>query len=115
VYKELLKDLQGIQFQPSAEWATPAPWLFSILINEDEFGKSRNELIQILDEQGIETRPFFIPLHTLPPFREESLRRRDHLPRTVSLANSGINLPTYTEMSHSDIEKVVEKIKMAGR
>lgn len=113
VYQELLKDLQGIQFQPCVEWATPAPWLFSILIHEEVFGKSRNDLIDILGEQGIETRPFFIPLHTLPPFREESLKRREHLPNTVALANSGINLPTFTEILDSEIEKVVETIKRA--
>jgi hypothetical protein len=30
-------------------------------------GVSRDQLIAKLAERGIETRPFFIPLHTLPP------------------------------------------------
>lgn len=111
VYQELLEDIPGIQFQPVADWAVPAPWLFNVLICEEVFGKSRDELMAILEEQGIETRPFFIPLHTLPPFREESRKRREHLPITMSLARSGINLPTYTQMTDDDIGRVVEAIK----
>ena len=114
-YTKLVKGIPGIRLQPVAEWAKPAPWLFSFLINEETFGRSRNQVIEFLAKEGIETRPFFIPLHTLPPFREESKKRGETLPITLSLANSGINLPTYTQMSDSDIEEVVSAIDVARR
>jgi perosamine synthetase len=110
MYSKLLKDVPGITQQPVAPWAEPAPWLFSILVDEDTFGLSRDDLILRLAEEGIETRPFFIPLHTLPPFREESEKRGESLPITVALARAGINLPTYTKMSDGDIEEVVTAI-----
>jgi perosamine synthetase len=111
VYTKLLKDLPGITLQPVAEWAQPAPWLYSVLIDGETFGKTRDQIIQHLAEKDIETRPFFIPLHTLPPFREESQRRGEALPITQSIASTGINLPTYTNMSDSDIEEVVTEIE----
>ena len=113
MYRGLLADMPGVVFQPIADWADPAPWLFSILIKEDAFGRSRDELIEYLESLGVETRPFFIPLHKLPPFRESSENRGDSLPCSDELGEIGLNLPTYSTMSNNDIENVVDAIKRA--
>jgi len=44
-----------------------------------EYGKNRDQLIDFLSNKGVETRPFFIPLHTLPPFQKESKERKSLL------------------------------------
>ena len=41
-------------------------WMYGILIDEEEFGCSRDELKARLREQNIDTRYFFRPLHTQP-------------------------------------------------
>lgn len=110
-YKAQLTGLPGIDFQPIADWATPAPWLFSITINKHEFGISRDDLMEALAQKGIETRPFFIPLHTLPPFRENSRRRNEELHETDRLATCGINLPTYTTMEDKTIAYICSTIR----
>jgi perosamine synthetase len=103
-YREQLGGVSGIKFQPVAPWAQAAPWLFSITIDEKEFGRSRDEVGALLRDVGIETRPFFMPLHNLPPFREESRQRGDFLPITDQLSQTGINLPSYSVLAGSDIE-----------
>ena len=110
-YRELLKNIPGIGFQPIAEWAEPAPWLFCITVDQDKYGRSRDELMELLAEKGIDTRPFFIPLHTLPPFREESSRRNEELPVTYKLSASGINLPTYSDLRNDNISEISQIIK----
>ena len=110
-YQDMLTGIPGIELQPVATWAEPAPWLFCITVNEKEYGRSRDELMALLAEQGIETRPFFIALHRLPPFREESRRRREELPVTDHLSATGMNLPTYTSLSSNQLEEIVETIK----
>ena len=77
LYRELLDGVPGLEFQPVAEWAQPTPWLFSVLVDEREYGKSRDELAEALASAGIETRPFFIPLHTFHPSQK---RRRTGRP-----------------------------------
>lgn len=111
MYREYLKDIKGLHMQPCASWAKPAPWLFSILINQQEFGMARDELALILKEQGIETRPFFVPLHKLPPYREKSLQRGEVLPTTDRLASEGLNLPTYNQLKHEDIFRITDLIR----
>lgn len=113
-YSELLNSVPGINFQPIAEWAEPAPWLFCITVDEGSFGRSRDELMEILEEKGVETRPFFIPLHHLPPFREESLQRGEHLPITDRLGATGINLPTYSGLTDQEIEYIAKIIQQAS-
>jgi hypothetical protein len=47
---------------------------------DEIIGRSRDELLAVLAEKGIETRPFFLSLHHLPPFREASRKREEQLP-----------------------------------
>jgi perosamine synthetase len=111
VYRDKLADIPGIGFQPVASWAVPAPWLFCIIVDEEAFGHSREELMAVLAKEGIETRPFFIALHHLPPFCEESYRRKENLPITDYLSSAGLNLPTYTGLLVRDIERIANTIR----
>jgi perosamine synthetase len=108
-YRESLQSVPGIGFQPIAEWAEITPWLMCLLI-EPEFGKTRDQVADGLRAAGIDTRPFFIPLHTLPPFRQESLARHEQLPVTERLASTGINLPTFSGMTQGDVARVCDAL-----
>lgn len=110
-YKKMLADIPGINFQPIASWAKPAPWLFCITIDEDKYGMSRDNLMDVLQKEWIETRPFFIPLHRLPPFREESRQREEVLPVTDVLGATGMNLPTYADLTKNDVAFVANQIR----
>jgi perosamine synthetase len=114
-YRENLKGVPGIRLQPVASWAKPVPWLFSILVDEDLFGHSRQDLMTILGERGIETRPFFIPIHTLPPYQANAYRRGASLPVTERLAATGLNLPTYSQMTKDEVDFVSEVIIKTAR
>lgn len=109
-YNELLAQVPGVHLQPIAPWATLSPWMYACLIDEDVFGCSRDDVMKHLAEAGIETRPMFIPLHTLPPFRNESMARGAYLPITDRLGTQGIMLPTYNTLSNADIERVVDAV-----
>jgi perosamine synthetase len=109
-YDERLRDVPGIGLQPVAPWAEPAHWLYSATVDPDEYGRSRDELAALLDECGIETRRFFIPLHRLPPFREESTARGEVLPVTDRLSERGLNLPTFNALDARSIDRIADVI-----
>lgn len=110
-YEEQLVDVPGIGLQPVAEWADPAPWLYSLTIDAAVYGRSRDEVMAMLKAQGFETRPFFMPLHRLPPFRVEARQRGDHLPITDRLSATGLNLPTFNSLPQREIEAVCTAIR----
>jgi perosamine synthetase len=115
LYHDCLHGIPGIEMQPVAEWAEISPWLFCITINEKIFGRSRDELIAELEVHGIETRPLFVPLHTLPPFIQQSRVRAGELPVTEKLGNSGISLPTSSTMTPDLVTRVVEAIRRIAK
>ncbi len=109
-YNRLLGSVPGVRLQPVAPWAELSPWMYACAIDPDEFGATRDDLMAALAERNIETRPMFIPLHKLPPFREESRRRGEYLPVTDRLGETGVMLPTYNRLTEADQLRVVEAI-----
>jgi len=114
-YRHQLAGVPGIGFQPVAPWAEPAPWLFCITVDPRAYGRTRDELMALLADQGIDTRPFFVPIHRLPPYAEASRRRSEALPVTDRLGETGVNLPTFNQMSHGEIDEVAEAVRRGAR
>jgi perosamine synthetase len=110
-YRRLLAGIEGIGFQPTASWAVPAPWLFCVTVDRAAYGHSREELVEHLRRNGVDTRPFFIPLHTLPPFRQESAARKEALPVTEEVAARGFNLPTHAGLTADDLTYIAALIR----
>ena len=114
LYDAALDGIPGIGRQPVASWAEPAPWLYCITVDRDELGRSRDELMDDLATAGIETRPFFHPVHRLPPYAPSDRAPTD-LPATDQLAAAGMNLPTATQMTEDDVARVADAIRSARR
>lgn len=110
-YNRMLADIPGIGSQPVAPWAELSPWMYACTIDPILFGCHRDQLMANLADRHIETRPMFISLHTLPPFREESRARRDILPVTEVLSQTGVMLPTYVGMTEEDQVRIVRAIR----
>lgn len=82
-------------------------WMYSIVLKK-EAKISRDVLINILSEHGIESRPFFFPLHKMPPYFAAN---GEHKYRNSStLSNQGISLPSYTNLGETKINRIGELI-----
>ena len=114
-YRRRLSGIDGVSLQPQASWAVPAPWLFSVTIDSQRFGQTRDSVARALAEAGVETRPFFIPLHLLPPFREAALARGVSYPVSEYLGAAGLNLPTHAGVRPDDVELIAGVVReLAG-
>lgn len=105
-YKRELLELEGLEFMPSNEWDEPNYWLSSIQLT----GKVRpNELIDALEEENIETRPVWKPMHLQPYFE-----KYDFIGEGISeeLFQNGVCLPSDTKILDEDLKMVVNTIKM---
>lgn len=101
-YKRLLEDLPAVKPAPQMVWAKSVYWLYSILVKNS----LRDKIIQHLERQGIETRPFFYPVHTLPPYK-----RNLTLPVAEQLSATGLNLPSGPRLSRSEIQEIVRYMR----
>lgn len=110
LYNKLLKDTKGITLPVEKEYAQNVHWLYSILI-EDDYKINRDELIKKLYEKGIDTRPFFMSVHKMNPYKE---CRCGDMRITEDLEKRGINLPSSVSLKKEDIEFICECIKKLG-
>ena len=111
-YVKNLSRVPGITLRTENDWSKTSPWLFVCLVDERTFGVGRDQLAISLHEQRIETRPMFVPLHSLPPYRQAG--PLPHLPVTDALGTSGIMLPTYTTLTDHDIDRICNAITRTG-
>ncbi len=110
LYNEYLKDIEGITLPPEKEWAKNVYWMYSILI-EPEFGMSRDKLMEELEKRGIETRPFFTPMHMQPVFRKMGLFEGERYPVAEELSGKGMHLPSSSGLREEEIKYICNVIK----
>ena len=113
LYTEKLRRLPGLVTPPEAEWATNVYWMYGILVDEREFGLTRDELRRALARRGIETRTFFIPMHCQPIYFQQY--KGERYPRAELLCRRGMYLPSASSLAPSDIEYIVGAIEEARR
>jgi perosamine synthetase len=107
-YREELADVEGLVLSPEEHWARNAYWIFCALLDERRFG-SRDGVMAALAEAGIETRPFFFPLHTLPIYTHD--RGSGGLPVAEDLGRRGINLPSSALLTRDDVARVSGQLR----
>ena len=109
LYNALLAKVPGITLPPEQLWAKNIYWMYSILV-EENFGLSHDELMFRFKENGIDSRPFFYPIHTMPPYKSG-----ESYPITEELSRKGINLPSAVTLSIEQIEKICLIIRAANK
>lgn len=93
----------GYEFHHESKDVFHSYWMCSILV---EKAAQRDVLRQHLANHGIETRPLFYPVHTMPMY---AIKYQNH-PVAENLGWRGINLPSYPSLSNDDVKLIVSKI-----
>ena len=86
----------------SENWAGHVYWMYTVLLTQPDL-KSRDELIMAMDQEGIETRPVFYPMHVMPPYAEPE----GVYPNADWCSERGVNLPTHAGLTDDDLDRIV--------
>lgn len=105
-YAKRLGDITSLAFPPENGWSRSVFWMYSVLVDEEKTGLSRDKLIAEMEEHGIEVRPFFCPLHIMPPYQTG-----ERLPIAEYLAKTGLNLPSYVGLTENEVDRVCKVIR----
>ena len=111
-YEAGLSGLAGIGFMPEAGYGKCTRWLSVILIEPDDFGADREVVRLALERENIEARPVWKPMHLQPVFAGARM-----VGGAVSeaLFAQGLCLPSGSQMSADDQERVIGILRDAGR
>lgn len=111
-YKEHLSSIPGVSFMPEAEGGSCTRWLSSVTIQEELAGISAGQLLEVLADHNIESRPVWKPLHLQPLFdNARYYAYSDAQSVSEELFQTGICLPSGSSMSDQDLMRVIDTIK----
>jgi len=109
LYRTLLQNLPGISFHtnPDSDFNSNY-WLTCIVIDSDKAGFTREDLRLRMEQENIETRPLWKPMHLQPvfvdcPYYGDNTEGR--------LFDNGLCLPSGPILTDEDIQRVVDVIK----
>jgi len=104
-YRQELAGLPGITFAAERPGYTNVYWMASIQV-APPYPLARDALIPALRSRGIDSRPFFHPLDTLPPYRSDT-----PCPVALQLSRSGLNLPSSPTLTDEQVTYICAAIR----
>ena len=113
-YDERLSDVDGIRTPPEKPWARSNYWMYAITLDE-AFPLDRDALMAELDDRGIGTRRFFVPMHEQPVYKRAGLFENERYPVAEDIAERGLYLPSTSHLSEDEIAEVCDAIESISR
>lgn len=110
-YRKHLDGLPGVEFMPEAACGKANRWLTVALIDEKALGAGPEALRLALEEQNIESRPVWKPMHAQPCYAG---CRKWGGGVADDLFARGLCLPSGTAMAEADVERVCAVIRKAA-
>ncbi len=110
-YRRFLADCSDLRLNPELPWAKSSYWMICALL---QHGVAQEEFMTKLSSKDVDTRPFFRPIHTLPPYQglyREVSSSGSGCPKAEDLAKRGINLPSSTKLSQADVRQITDIVK----
>jgi pyridoxal phosphate-dependent aminotransferase EpsN len=112
-YREGLASLPGLAFMPEAH-GRATRWLTCLLVDEQSFGVSREDIRQALAARDIEARPVWKPMHLQPVFQA--------LGASVvggavaeGLFERGLCLPSGSNLNDADVDEIIDVVRACAR
>ncbi len=109
-YTRRLSDVPGLILPVEREWAQSVYWMYGVVLS-DEIDMDNARFAALLQERGVETRPFFVGMHEQPVFRARNLFRGESYPVAERLARRGLYLPSGLALSDEQLTRVCDVVR----
>jgi len=109
-YTEGLSSVKGLQLPQEKTWAKNVYWMYGIVLDEST-GYDADSFAKRLAEEGIDSRPFFYPLHDQPALRKLGIKPQHDCPVSERIAKQGLYLPSGLGLKNDEINVVCNSIK----
>jgi perosamine synthetase len=111
-YKQQLAGLDGITMNAEPTGTRNAYWMVTIVLDQ-KLGLNKTQLMERLSEHGVDTRPFFHPLSSIPAYEDSEqahiARQRNKV--TYGISPYAVNLPSALSLTQKEILIVCTTLK----
>ena len=109
-YYKKFKDNKNLIIQPiKFDYAENIFWVYGILLKKGS-KKYRQNIQKKLLKKGIDTRPFFWPMHKQDVFKKMHLFKNEKYPISEFLSNNGFYIPTGINLSYKKLNFIAYSI-----
>lgn len=107
-YVKTFAEVEGFSFLPEPEGSFSNRWLTTVIIDPAKTGGITREDIRLaLEQENIESRPLWKPMHLQPVFSQAKQYANGV---SESLFNDGLCLPSGSNLTSSDLSRISEVI-----
>ncbi len=111
-YKEGLAGINGITLNAEPENTRNVFWMVTIVL-DPKLGLNKTQLMELLSQQGMDSRPFFHPLSSIPAYEDSEqaylARQRNHV--AYRIAPYAVNLPSALNLGQEEINSVCRVVR----
>jgi perosamine synthetase len=109
MYGEKLAEIEEVEVPYIAPYVNKMSWFIYVI--RLERGIDRNGVIKYLNEEGVQCKPYFTPIHLQPFYRKMFGYKEGDFPITEDVAGRTIALPFFNNLKEEQIDYVAEKLK----
>jgi len=113
LYASKLVNVPGVTLPGEATWAKNVYWMYTVLIDPTEYGLTRDELMNELEKERIDSRSVFMPIHQQPAYKTQF--EGQSFPVAERLSAQGLNLPSGNNTTPREVERVCSVIEALSR
>lgn len=111
-YKEGLAGINGITLNAEPKGVRNAFWMVTIVL-EPKLGLNKTQFMELLSQQGMDARPFFHPLSSIPAYEdsEQANMARQQNYVAYRIAPYAVNLPSALSLGEEEIQSVCQAVR----
>jgi perosamine synthetase len=107
-YNQLFSNLNFFEIPLQTSKSINSYWLYTCLVKENATF-NRDQLIDFLQQKGVETRPVFYPMHLMPPYAKYM---KKPLVNSIDISERGISFPSSVNLSSLEMEYIKKSVHL---
>lgn len=108
LYKKEIDKINGLTILDFNKNSRSNHWFYSLLIDKEKYGFNRDELLQKLKENNVQTRPIWGLIHEQKPYMNNQVYK---IEKANYYIDRILNIPCSTNLTKEDVEYVCETLK----
>jgi dTDP-4-amino-4,6-dideoxygalactose transaminase len=109
-YQDVFADLPVMRPAPSAPDTRHAYHLYTIMIDEEELGISRDEFLDAMTARKIGVGVHYLSIPEHPFYRQRFGWRQEDYPNAVAVGRQTVSLPLSAKLDDSSVERVIAAV-----
>lgn len=107
-YRAGIEKIDGLELLPFNGGVRANYWFYSLVIDEKRYGMGKDELLNRLIEEGIQTRPIWGLIHEQRPYLEHEAYEME---KSIWYQRRVLNIPCSSNLAPEEVDYVIDKLK----